>query len=152
MRKSARREVPAWAVSVLLHVGVLAGLMLVAMIVAVLGIVNTLTVSISDRKRELGVLQAVGGLRNQIRRTIWMEAFVIGLIGLILGLIVGAVQLFFIVEMARRDIAGIRLDYIYPFSLALLLVPGILVVAFLAAIGPAEAAVRGSLVEALEYE
>ena len=125
---------------------------LVAMIVAVLGIVNTLTVSISDRKRELGVLQAVGGLRNQIRRTIWMEAFVIGLIGLILGLIVGAVQLFFIVEMARRDIAGIRLDYIYPFSLALLLVPGILVVAFLAAIGPAEAAVRGSLVEALEYE
>jgi putative ABC transport system permease protein len=39
----------------------------VAVLVAVLGIVNTLIVSITDRRRELGVLQAVGGLRNQIR-------------------------------------------------------------------------------------
>jgi hypothetical protein len=46
----------------------------VAVLVAILGIVNTLTVSITDRRRELGVLQAVGGLRAQIRRTIWMEA------------------------------------------------------------------------------
>ena len=46
----------------------------VAVLVAVLGIVNTLTVSITDRRRELGVLQAVGGLRNQIRHTIWLEA------------------------------------------------------------------------------
>jgi len=46
----------------------------IAVLVAILGIVNTLTVSIIDRRRELGVLQAVGGLRNQIRHTIWMEA------------------------------------------------------------------------------
>ena len=124
----------------------------VAMLVAVLGIVNTLTVSISDRKRELGVLQAVGGLRNQIRGTIWMEAFAIGLIGLTLGLIVGAAQLFFTIELTRTDVAGLRLVYEYPFTIALLLLPGILAVAWVAALGPAEAAVRGSLVEALEYE
>ena len=124
----------------------------VAMLVAVLGIVNTLTVSISDRKRELGVLQAVGGLRNQIRSTIWMEAFVIGLIGLVLGLVVGGVQLFFTIELTRTDLAGLRLEYEYPFRMALLLLPGILAVAWIAALGPAEAAVRGSLVEALEYE
>ena len=47
----------------------------VAVLVAILGIVNTLTVSITDRRRELGVLQAVGGLRAQIRRTIWLKAF-----------------------------------------------------------------------------
>ena len=46
----------------------------VAVLVAILGIVNTLTVSITDRRRELGVLQAVGGLHGQIRRTIWIEA------------------------------------------------------------------------------
>jgi putative ABC transport system permease protein len=46
----------------------------VAVLVAVLGIINTLTVSITDRRRELGVLQAVGGLRMQVRRTIWLEA------------------------------------------------------------------------------
>ena len=124
----------------------------VAMLVAVLGIVNTLTVSISDRRRELGVLQAVGGLRNQIRGTIWMEAFAIGLIGLILGLIVGGVQLYFTIELTRTDLAGVRLQYEYPFQIALLLLPVILAVAWIAALGPAEAAVRGSLVEALEYE
>ena len=58
---------------------------IVAMLVAILGIVNTLTVSISDRRRELGVLRAVGGLRNQIRGTVWMEAVAIGIIGLVLG-------------------------------------------------------------------
>ena len=66
----------------------------VAVLVAVLGIVNTLTVSITDRRRELGVLQAVGGLRNQIRQTIWMEAVTIGAIGVILGLAFGALQLY----------------------------------------------------------
>ena len=58
----------------------------VAVLVAILGIVNTLTVSITDRRRELGVLQAVGGLHGQIRRTIWMEALSIGVLGLVLGL------------------------------------------------------------------
>ena len=61
----------------------------VAVLVAVLGIVNTLTVSITDRRRELGVLQAVGGLRKQIRRTIWMEAFAIGADRLVLGFALG---------------------------------------------------------------
>ena len=60
----------------------------IAVIVAILGIVNTLTVSIIDRKRELGVLRAVGGFRRQIRQTVWMEAVAIGLVGLALGLAV----------------------------------------------------------------
>lgn len=124
----------------------------VAVLVAILGIVNTLTVSITDRRRELGVLQAVGGLRSQIRSTIWMEALAIGAIGLLLGLALGAVQLYYSLEIARRDLAGVRLDYRYPSAIALALLPSILGAAFIAALGPAESAVRGSLVEALEYE
>ncbi len=124
----------------------------VAVLVAILGIVNTLTVSISDRKRELGVLQAVGGLRNQIRGTIWIEAVAIGLTGLIMGLVVGAVQLYYTLEISRSDVVGLRLEYSYPFGIAAALVPVILGAALISAIGPAEAAVRGSLVEALEYE
>lgn len=124
----------------------------VAVLVAILGIVNTLTVSITDRRRELGVLQAIGGLRNQIRRTIWMEAFAIGTVGLVMGTLLGAAQLFYTLEIARRDLAGIRLSYEFPVQVALTLVPVILGAAFLAALGPAESAVRGSLVEALEYE
>ncbi len=124
----------------------------VAVLVAILGIVNALTVSITDRRRELGVLRAVGGLRWQIRHTIWMEAVAIGFIGVILGLGLGALQLYYSVEVAQRDVAGIDLGYAYPFRMALALIPVILGAAWLAALGPAERAVRGSLVEALEYE
>jgi putative ABC transport system permease protein len=124
----------------------------VAVLVAVLGIVNTLTVSITDRRRELGVLQAVGGLHGQIRRTIWLEALSIGTIGLILGFGLGAIGLYYNLQIVEKDIAGMRLDYQFPFGTMAALVPTILAAAFVAAIWPAESAVRGSLVEALEYE
>jgi putative ABC transport system permease protein len=124
----------------------------VAVLVAILGIVNTLTVSITDRRRELGVLRAVGGLAGQIRRTIWMEALTIGVLGLILGFSLGALNLYYILEIVHRDIAGLRLDYSIPVSTLGMLVPTILGAAFVAALWPAESAVHGSLVEALEYE
>ncbi len=124
----------------------------VAVLVAILGIVNTLTVSITDRRRELGVLRAVGGLRGQIRRTIWIEALSIGAIGLMLGFALGAVNLYYILQIVHRDIAGMRLEYEYPVNVVLALVPTILGAALVAAIWPAESAVHGSLVEALEYE
>ncbi|MGH9143440.1 MAG: FtsX-like permease family protein, partial [Vicinamibacterales bacterium] len=124
----------------------------VAVLVAILGIVNTLTVSITDRRRELGVLQAVGGLRGQIRRTIWLEALSIGTLGLALGFGLGAINLYYVLQIVHNDIAGMRLDYSFPIGTVLALVPTILGAAFIAAIWPAESAVHGSLVEALEYE
>jgi putative ABC transport system permease protein len=124
----------------------------VAVLVAVLGIVNTLTVSITDRRRELGVLQAVGAFRKQIRRTIWIEALAIGIIGLVLGLAFGGVQLYYALIATGSGVAGLRLSYEYPVWIALALWPVILGTALLAAVAPAESAVRGSLVEALEYE
>ncbi len=124
----------------------------VAVLVAILGIVNTLTVSIIDRRRELGVLQAVGALRNQLRHTVWMEAVTIGVVGLVLGFVLGAIDLHYVLEISRRDISGMMMPYRFPWSIALLLVPVILASALVAAIWPAESAVRGSLVEAREYE
>jgi putative ABC transport system permease protein len=124
----------------------------VAVLVAILGIVNTLTVSITDRRRELGVLRAVGGLRNQIRHTIWMEALAIGIIGLALGVAAGAVNLYYMLTVSRQNFAGIALDYTFPFGIVGLLIPVILGAAFGSALFPAESAVRSSLVEALEYE
>jgi putative ABC transport system permease protein len=124
----------------------------VAVLVAILGIVNTLTVSITDRRRELGVLQAVGGLRGQVRRTIWLEALGIGSVGLVLGFGLGAIALNYLLEMVEKDMVGMRLDYQFPYGTVFALVPTILIAAFIAAIWPAESAVHGSLVEALEYE
>jgi putative ABC transport system permease protein len=124
----------------------------VAVLVAILGIVNTLTVSIADRRRELGVLRAVGGLRRQIRRTIRLEAVSTAALGIILGIALGALNLYFVLEIVRQDVAGMRLDYQFPVTMTLLVVPVILCAALLAAVWPSEVAIRGSLVEALEYE
>jgi putative ABC transport system permease protein len=125
---------------------------IVAVIVAVLGIVNTLTVSIADRRRELGVLRAVGGLRAQIRGAVWLEAVAIGMIGLTLGIGAGAIMLYYELQAIRRDFNGMALDYVFPWGIVAMLVPVILAAALGAAVLPAERAVRGSLVEALEYE
>jgi putative ABC transport system permease protein len=124
----------------------------VAVLVAILGIVNTLTVSITDRRRELGVLRAVGALHGQVRRTIWIEALSIGTLGLVLGFALGAINLYYTLQVVEHDIGGMRLDYTFPFRIAALLVPTMLGASFIAAIWPAESAVHGSLVEALEYE
>ncbi len=78
----------------------------VAVLVAILGIVNTLTVSITDRRRELGVLQAVGGLRGQIRRTIWLEALSVGTLGLALGFALGAINLYYILQIVQQRHRG----------------------------------------------
>jgi putative ABC transport system permease protein len=124
----------------------------IAVIVAILGIVNALTVSIIDRKRELGVLRAVGGFRRQIRQTIWMEAVAIGLVGLALGLLFGAANLYFLLQITSRDLSGMYLPYRFPVGIAWMLLPTILSAALFSALWPAESAVRTSLVEALEYE
>jgi putative ABC transport system permease protein len=124
----------------------------VAVLVAVLGIVNALTVSILDRKRELGVLRAVGAVHYQIRQTVQLEAAAIGVIGGVLGLAFGAVNLYYQLEAVRRSAIALPLDYEFPGMIALGLFPLMLLVAWISALGPAEAAVRGPLIEALEYE
>jgi ABC-type lipoprotein release transport system permease subunit len=81
-----------------------------------------------------------------------MEALSIGVLGLVLGGLLGAVNLYYILQIVHHDIAGMRLGYQFPISTLAALVPTILGAAFAAALWPAESAVRGSLVEALEYE
>lgn len=124
----------------------------VATLIAVLGIFNNLTVSITDRRRELSVLQAIGGERRQVRQTLWMEAAVIGVLGLILGVSLGALNLEYNLDMVRQNFAGLRLGYHFPMEIVVLLVPIILVASVIAAVAPAEFAVRSSLVEGLECE
>jgi putative ABC transport system permease protein len=124
----------------------------VAILVAILGIVNTLTVSITDQWQELGVMQAVGGVGSQIRRTVWIEAIMIAAIGVTLGIALGSLNLYYSLDVVKRDLGGISLDYILPLSLIALMIPTMLSAAFVASIGPAESAVRGAIVRALECE
>ncbi|UGQ12082.1 ABC transporter permease [Yinghuangia sp. ASG 101] len=64
-------------------------LLALAVVVAVLGVVNTLALSVIERTRELGLLRAVGMTRRQIRRMIRTESVVIAVVGAVLGVTLG---------------------------------------------------------------
>jgi putative ABC transport system permease protein len=61
-----------------------------AIVIAVVGIVNTLALSVLERTRELGLLRAVGMTRGQVREMVAWESVIIALLGAVLGLCVGA--------------------------------------------------------------
>jgi len=66
-------------------------LLLLAVVIAVLGIANTLALSVFERTRELGLLRAVGMSRRQTRRMVRWEAAIVSLFGAVLGVVVGLV-------------------------------------------------------------
>ena len=72
-------------------VQILSMLLALSVLIAVLGIVNTLALSVLERTRELGLLRAVGMSRRQVKRMIRVESVVIAVFGGLLGLVVGGV-------------------------------------------------------------
>jgi putative ABC transport system permease protein len=68
---------------------VVTGLLIFSVLIAVLGIVNTLALSVVERTRELGLLRAVGLQRRQLRRMIRVESVLIAIFGALLGIVVG---------------------------------------------------------------
>ncbi len=65
------------------------GLLVLAVVIALLGIVNTLALSVTERTRELGVLRAIGMRRGQLAMTVTIEAGLIAVFGALLGLVLG---------------------------------------------------------------
>jgi putative ABC transport system permease protein len=65
------------------------GLLGLAIVVAVLGVINTLALSVVERTREIGLMRAIGMSRRQLRRMIRLESVVIALFGALLGLGLG---------------------------------------------------------------
>jgi putative ABC transport system permease protein len=124
----------------------------VAIVVAILGIANTLLVSVTDRRREFATMRAIGAFRNQVRRSVWLEAASIAAIGTVLGVIFGAVDLLYERQMVRHDYAGLSLSYQFPLPLVLVLSVSVFLAAWFSSLAASEIAARNSIVEALEYE
>ena len=64
-------------------------MLILAIVIALLGVVNTLALSIAERTREIGLLRAVGMLRSQLRQLVAAESMIISVIGALLGTILG---------------------------------------------------------------
>jgi len=132
--------------TVLLMVQLLLGL---AMVIAVLGIVNTLALSVLERTRELGLLRAVGLDRRQAMRMVTVEAVVISTFGALLGVAVG-VGLGATVVRALRDDGVEHLSLPWGFLTVYLVVGS--AVGVLAALLPAIRAARVDVLRAISHE
>ena len=100
---TARASRRARAASIDLILNLIYALLALAIVIALMGITNTLALSIFERTRELGVLRAVGMTRGQLKATVRWEAMIIALFGTLLGLGIGAV-----LRMEHRQRTGRR--------------------------------------------
>jgi putative ABC transport system permease protein len=124
-------------------------LLAVALLIAVLGIVNTLVLSVLERTRELGLLRAIGLRRAQTVRMIMVESVVISLFGAVLGLAVGAGLGAALVRALRdQGVTGLTMPWA---TMAGYLV-GAAVVGVLASLLPALRAVRLNILASIAYE
>jgi ABC-type lipoprotein release transport system permease subunit len=128
--------------------GVFDALALVAVIVATLGIVNTLTMGVVERIREIGLLRAIGMSRRQVMRMVVVEATILGIVGVVLGSIAGIAAGVVLVQVGGTPGALLIIPWL-PIGVAALLG---LVLPAVAAIYPARAAARVSIVEALHFD
>jgi putative ABC transport system permease protein len=119
-----------------------------AILVSLFGIANTLALSIHERRRELGMLRAIGMSRRQVRTMIRYEAVITALIGGILGMVLGLIFATLIAQPLEDE--GFTLSYPVGSLVLILILAGMAGV--LAAVLPARRASRLDVLESLQYE
>jgi putative ABC transport system permease protein len=125
---------------------ILYGLLALAIVIAVLGIINTLALSVVERRREIGMLRAVGMQRPQVRRTIYLESMLIAVFGALVGLTLGLTFGALFVRTLRNG--GLR-HISVPFGQSVLMLVLAALVGVLAALWPAVRAARTRPLEAI---
>ena len=119
-----------------------------SVIVSIVGIVNTLSLTILERTRELGMLRAIGTSRSQVRRMVRYESIVTALLGAMTGAVIGLVLAVGAVEALREE--GLILSVSVGLLIAVLIAA--IVIGIIAAIRPARRASRLNVIESLQYE
>jgi putative ABC transport system permease protein len=125
---------------------------LVVALVAALGVVFALLISVLQRRRELGILRAVGATQSQIVRSVLAEAALMGAIGTLIGLAVGIPVEWYIMHVLIVGETGMFLPVLIPWLQAGIIAGGALVVATLAGLMPALRTMHLRIPEAIAYE
>jgi putative ABC transport system permease protein len=123
--------------------------LLLAIVIAFIGIVNTLALSVFERTRELGLLRAVGMTNRQVRRMIRLEAVIVAVFGALLGVAVGLVFGLAVTTALPDDFVS-TIDIPVGSLVVLVVVAALLGV--VAAIWPAIRATRLDVLKAISFE
>ncbi len=124
----------------------------IAVVIAMLGIVNTLITSVLERRREFSTLRAIGGSSTQIRQLVLWEAAYLGAVGIALGLIGGGVLSLLLIKVINRQSFGWTIQMIVPTGS---LIQALLLAALATLVAgyfPARWAARQPIVEGLREE
>jgi putative ABC transport system permease protein len=135
--------------SVAIFNAIIIGVALISLVVGGLSVINTMAMSVAERTREIGIKRAIGGSRRRIIRELMTEAGVIGFIGGVLGLALGALVVYLANEAGRSG--GTVLFDLTPWT-AIFAVAFSTVLGVVAGILPAWNAARLDPVAALRYE
>jgi putative ABC transport system permease protein len=122
----------------------------VSVAVSTFGVVNTLSMSVFERTREIGILRAVGSTRLQVGRLIIDEGVVISSIGALVGVAVGSLLGYLFVRGSGAG--GFEVSFFYPTASALYALVAGLLIGIFAGLLPARSAARTNIVEAVQYE
>ena len=128
--------------------GLMYVLLLLAVVIALVGIVNTLALSIYERTREIGLLRAVGMSRVQLRRMIRGEALIVATFGSLLGLGIGLVFGFLLITALSED--GVTFSIPFVQLVVFLILAGL--AGLLAGVPPARRASRLDVLHAIHSE
>ena len=119
-----------------------------AVLIALIGIVNTLTLSVFERTRELGLLRAVGMTRRQMRRMVRWESVIVSVFGAVLGVSLGVVFGWAISDAIPDDIVA---NATFPLAQLAVFILAAVVVGLLAAIMPARRAAKLNILDAISH-
>lgn len=135
---------------------ILAGFGMIALIVAALGTFNTLTISLMERTREVGLFKSLGMKNRDIYKLFLAEAMVIGLLGGLLGLLLGLAMSnginLIISVMANRSGSQVIQLFSTPLSLSFIVAGLSILIGFLTGWYPSRRAVKIDPLEAMRYE
>jgi len=135
---------------------IIAGFGALAMIVAILGMLNTLTVSLLERTREVGVLKSNGATSRDIWRIFIADAIIISLIGGLIGIILGSVSgelINFVFNIYAHRFGAEIVDFFYtPLFYIFLALGLVLFVGLIVGFYPAKRATKINVLSALKYE
>lgn len=124
------------------------GLLIIAIIVAGIGILNTLTMNVMNRMREIGVMRAVAFTSYQIYKTIVGEGLIIGINGVVTGILLGIITVYLNV----RSTTDTLIEFIVPTNTIIIAILSGIIISSVAAFLPSYRATKTKLVESMNQE